>query len=348
MPKAVIIEFTGASSVTIVTNNGHGNTVKSAFLFEAPAGWDADVISCPNDFGVKAYEWIEARTATYTLAICSNVIDVFYTRNIEKIQRVLGIPLFLSLDNSGSTSIYEQGTNAVYSGAGTESNVAETSFRNMTFDSATNLAPASQNLTSYTNAVIAGKCAPLVDAGLTAAQIWQTVRQQAASYPTWTAQNGYGKAPTAYTVPESYAVPPVLASEAWRSSNTLNVVFAYLAGTTPTHFNVYRDGVLDGSYAFDDWTATTASSLIGTLDQYRISHNVVSDGGSFTFTFSLTYAEGESLRNYGTSWVVSGFTDNFEPPDPDPVPPEPEPEPEPPYIPPEVNQYNKTPFSFWV
>jgi hypothetical protein len=97
----------------------------------------------------------------------------------------------------------------------------------------------------------------------------------------------------------------------------VNVVFAKLAGVTPSAVNVYRNGVLDGTYAWTTVTPTTGGTTIGTLEQYQFNHNVVSDGGTFTFTVSLTYTGGaESTREYQYPWALSGFTDNNDPPPP--------------------------------
>jgi hypothetical protein len=312
MPTALIIELDANYSVpTIVTNSTHGNTVKSTFLYYAPVGWDAVVVACPLAFGVPAYEYVEANADLYDLCICSYYTDIYYAQNFDKIPRLLGLPMFMPMQNNQTTdSVYYQKSNIIYVGAGSTVNVQGRGQRIDTFDIASNLSGGNQTLTSYTTAVVAGKAALLVDAGQTAGQVYKTVREQSANFPAWNNVDGFGKAPTAYTVQSTFEPMPPLGVELYRSTgNTLSVNFTRLATDTPTGVLIYKSGELIATVT--TITSTSGNNTLNSFAQYRVTTLVYSSGGSQTFQIALQYADGNSDYYDFNQATVTGFTNNL-------------------------------------
>jgi hypothetical protein len=312
MPTCIIIEIDETQSVpTIVTNNSHGNTVKSAFEFVMPVGWSTVIVATPYSLGVPIYEWLEARPDDYQLAICSYTMDGNGIRNFEKIPRVLGIPLFMPVSNDDD----ESGTsftksNIVFCGAGNTEPVNAVSRRIDTWDFASNLSSPNNLFTSFCTPVVAGKAAALVDAGLTPAQILKTVRMQATDYPTWDNQNGFGKAPASYTVPSYYDNFPPESVEWFRTGNNLTLFCSVIEGDTIDALTFYKDGEPYQTLTNVVGPAFYNSSIVACLQQYKVATTIFSGGGSFEFNVTRTANNVESQIFDWNEWTRTGFTNN--------------------------------------
>ncbi len=309
--KALIIELDNVSEPTIVTGNTHGNTVRSAFLYTAPSGWTADVVACPFDFGVKAYQYATANQATYGIALCSYNTDLFYTRNFDRIARETALPFFQPMANATATeSVTYQKANVTFTGGGATGNIAGRGQRVDVYDSAVNIT-GQEFTTSWVNGAVAGKAAPLVDAGLTPAQVYKAIRQQASQYSSWDSTNGFGKMATSLSVPTSYDVQPPLGVEMYRTSgNNLRVVFAKIVGDDVDAIRLY----VNGEYNAEVTTIVQSNSLssqINTLEQYYADFFVISNGGTLELNVSIVSNGVESRLDDYNERSVSGFTDNF-------------------------------------
>jgi len=327
MPKAVVIEFalSAVESWTLVTNNSHGNTVKSTFLAFAPSGWTCDVYSANSAQTARN----NVLSGLFDLAICSYVADYSIVNTLDPISSVEGIPLFMPMPNTNGIQNRDAFNRASFVFVGANPAQAGEGVRIDTWDIASNLSASSQNLTSFTTAAVAGKAASLLDAGLSAGQIYKAIRQQASNYPNWTNADGFGQAPTAYTVPESYdSFPPQSVAYFKGDGNIINATFIDMPTDVPDSYRIYTNGDLVGE------TSETISATdwrVPATNRKRIALEVYSDnGGAFGFTMTSVYGGIESRSHDWTLQTVSGFTSNPLPPEPPPEPqPEPEPEPTP-------------------
>lgn len=207
MPKAVVIELifnTPLNDWQIVTNNSHGNTVRSTFLAFAESGWTCDVrLANYSNQNYGAYDYVSKLASTpYDLVICSWRLNEYFLPSFEAISA----PVFIV---SETRTPYISGTK-IYSPiifVGADENFK--SRRIDTWDIATNLSGSNQNAPSYANAVVAGKCTKLLLEGFNTNQIKNAVQEQAISFPEWTEFLGYGKAPSVYNtvLPEPLPEP---------------------------------------------------------------------------------------------------------------------------------------------
>lgn len=214
MPKAVVIEFTFNTPSTdwqIVTNNSHGNTVRSSFLAFAESGWTCDVRLANYGTIYAFYDYVARLNETpYDLAICSWVVDSYYIANLEKIATEYGIPLFMPRTNLSKPTNTDRDLSKKICFVGSLSQVQ--AWRNNTYDIASNLSGSNQNATSYTTAVVAGKSTKLINAGFTFQEVYDAINEQASNFPEWNAVDGFGQAPIEYAIsiptPEPEPEPP--------------------------------------------------------------------------------------------------------------------------------------------
>jgi hypothetical protein len=206
--KAVVIEFYWGSPSkdwVIVTNNSHGNTVKSSFLAYAGEGWTCDVRGVNFGLIFGEYDYVsKLQEIPYDIVICSWRVDSYFYRHLDKIVTELAIPVFMpSSALAFNPQTHYTGYGIIFVGSST----TYPSGRLETWDTASNLTGPDTDYTSYTTAVVAGKSTVLVEAGFTGFEVKRAVQEQSSQYPTWDSQNGYGEAPALYT--PTLIAPPV-------------------------------------------------------------------------------------------------------------------------------------------
>jgi hypothetical protein len=273
----------------------HELNVRDSFLAYAPNGWDADILMgteneslADNEHvvhtvemgGFISYDEMESIRSWISSSDYDIIIFSYYFGAIDSVmEAIVSIDdkiLFMPLTGASS----RRKSNIIYCGVGSTENTSDSSSKRIEcYDKATLLTSSWQLTPSYVTPAIAGKCAYLLDDGLTNTQARQALRYSC-SLSTWDSTDGYGKVPSTLTAPDSYPVEPI---------NSFSMGYAYSPYSIYTLFEGQSiDSVrlyMDDTLLYDgNGTETIISASSYAPNDSRITYRVLFDEFSYTFT----------------------------------------------------------------